>query len=78
MVDKKGKLLHGTVVAGNASEVLTPLLVLHANNMSIDKIARVVIPYPTVAGSLNSLAGEFTLMKYKKLPIWNFIIRKWQ
>ena len=78
VVDKKGKLLHGTIVAGNASELMTPLLLLRAKNMPITDIARVVIPYPTVAGSLNSVAGEFSLRKLKSLPFWNFIIRKWQ
>lgn len=78
VVDRWGKLLHGTVVAANASELLTPLLILHARRRSIVELSRVVIPYPTVAGALTVLAAQYSGKFVAKNPFWALYTKKWR
>lgn len=48
-LDKKGLLLGGTLVGESAGELVQELLLLHYNNLSIDKLFNKVYPYPTLS-----------------------------
>jgi len=78
VLDKKGRLLHGTVAADNASEVLAPLLVLYGNKRSVTDLANVVFPYPTVAGIVSNIASDYATKRITSVPGWGVITRKWR
>lgn len=78
VVTRWGRILHCTVVANNASELLSPLLILYVRKRSILELAYVVIPYPTMANALTSIAADFSTGFVQKLPGWKIITRNWR
>lgn len=48
-LDKKGHILGGTTVGESAGELNQELLLLHYNNLTIDKLFNKVYPYPTLS-----------------------------
>lgn len=78
VLDKKGLILHCTVVADNASELLTPLVLLHSQRRPITDLGKAVIPYPTVAHGLTLIASAFIGDKLRSTPGWSAVIRGWK
>ncbi len=78
VVDKKGRLLSGVVAAGNAAELMGPLLLMYGNKKPITTLSHAVFPYPTVLGSLSLINADYGLEKVLAIPGWNRLTKKWK
>jgi len=47
LIDKKGVVLGAGIVGAEASELIVPWILAIQNNMKVDKLAALIVPYPT-------------------------------
>jgi pyruvate/2-oxoglutarate dehydrogenase complex dihydrolipoamide dehydrogenase (E3) component len=58
LVSPEGKILGGHVLAPDAGDVLAPIILAMKTGLSIDDIAEVLFPYPTLVRGLNTTAKK--------------------
>jgi len=62
-VDKKGRVLGGSMVRKDAGELVQELILLQTNNLSLDVLLKKVYPYPTATRINRRLAQKFAKKK---------------
>jgi len=59
LYSKKGKIVGAIIVGENAGEVIAEMTLAINNNMSIDKLAKTIHAYPTIAQVSKRVAGAY-------------------
>jgi pyruvate/2-oxoglutarate dehydrogenase complex dihydrolipoamide dehydrogenase (E3) component len=58
LISPEGKILGGHILAPDAGDVLAPIILAMKTGLSIEEIAKVLLPYPTLVRGLNTAAKK--------------------
>ena len=63
-----GRILSATIVAPNASEMLSLLTFAVNQRISLYKLSNLVFPYPVLSEAIKKIADQFVFATLPKLP----------
>ena len=74
-----GRILSATIVAPNASEMLSLLTFAVNQRVSLYKLSNLVFPYPVMSEAIKKLADQFVFATLPKLPkeLLSYLSKRW-
>ena len=63
-----GRLVRATIVAPHAGEMITELTVCVQQRLTMDDLAEVIHPYPTLADAVGACCFQFRSRRWPDLP----------
>jgi pyruvate/2-oxoglutarate dehydrogenase complex dihydrolipoamide dehydrogenase (E3) component len=75
-----GRVLSATIVAPNASEMLSLLTFAVNHNVSLYKLSNLVFPYPVMSEAIKKIADQFVFATLPKLPkeLGRYLSYRWR